>query len=523
MIQLMKTIEYKLYLTRTQQATIDRWRTDLRQIWNEGLARLEEFEDFWRYDKISRTLVPCCPIGWEYRYLPNPEGAGYLCVPFVEIARLRPYRQFCPIDRDWRQPQLPDASAFALATHFAHKRHPDKHWLREIPANFIRGVTMALATAWEQYKKKPAWGKPRYKRFGELISTLVHPDPKGGSIAPKGRYIKIPKLGTLKARRLEAWPEGIALCTLKITHRPSGYYLQLTGELPAKPIKPSSKVVAIDVGVQSIYADDRGKTIAPPRYYRSMTRRLSRLQRRAARQQDGSGRQRRTHERLALTHERIRLQRRNFNHKLSSKLIQINGGIAIEDLDVRSLVLRPLKRVNKTGIGYEHNGARLAATFNKALADSAPGQLLAMIEQKAQAAGRLLVKVPPEYTTQECSRCGHYQQVRLGQKFFRCEVPTCGYAVIRKVNAAYNIRARANEALAKIYGGCPPEVKRGEAHGPMTRELVGGAPPADAWGDAPGSILISRNQYKNSRRQVCEKKQPQGGADAWVSGFRNGS
>lgn len=510
----MKTREYKLYLTRTQQVTIDRWRTDLRRVWNEGLARLEEFDDFWRYDKIAKTLVPCCPLGWEYRYLPDPGGAGYRCVPFVEIARLRPYRQFCPIDRDWCRPQLPNASAFALATHFAHKRHPDKPWLRAIPANFIRGVTAALATAWEQYKQKTGWGKPRYRRFGELLTTLIHPDPKGGSIAPKGRYIQVPRLGALKVRGLD-WPAGVAVCTLKIARRPSGYYLQLTGALPTEPVKPSTRVVAIDVGVQAIYADDRGKTIAPPRYYRSMARRLVRLQRRAARQQNGSGRQQRTRERIARTHERIRLQRRNFNHKLSSKLIQVNGGIAIEDLDVRSLILRSRKQVNKTGTGYEHNGARLAATFNKALADSAPGQLLAMIEQKAKAAGRLLVKVSPEYTTQACSDCGHRQPVRLSQKFFRCEVTTCGYTVLRKVNAAHNIRARASAALAEIYGGCPPEVKRGEARGPTTRESVGGDPPADARGDASGSILpeSSANTLPTRVRQSRSVKQPQGGTD----------
>lgn len=157
----MKTNEYKLYLNQTQQRTIHGWMESLRWVWNEGLGLLKELDAFSHYDKYSKGQN------------------RWIAISYTPIAFLKPYRSFCPVSQDWKEPCLSNASAFGLAAYFAHKRHPDKPWLQAIPANFIRGVTTALATAWEQYKKKTQRGIPRFKRFGETFSTCsCSPDQK---------------------------------------------------------------------------------------------------------------------------------------------------------------------------------------------------------------------------------------------------------------------------------------------------------------------------------------------------------
>ncbi len=489
----MQTSGYKLYLNQNQQRTIDGWMESLRWVWNEGLGLLKEFDAFSHYDKFSKSQVACCPLPWQYRW--TKEQDRWIAIAYTPIAFLKPYRSFCPLNQDWKEPRLTNATAFGLAAYFAHKRHPDKPWLQAIPTSFIRGVTTSLATAWEQYKKKPQRGIPRFKRFGETSSTLINPDSKKINI--EGRKVKIPKLGNLHARKLEKWPSEVDICTLKILKKPSGYYLQLTGELPVAPVKPSRKVVAIDVGVQAIYTDERGKSITPPRYQRQQAKCLKRLQRKVERQEKDSKRQQRTRKRIAVINEKVALQRRNLNHKLSSKLVKIFGGIAVENLKVSQLIVKPDKQKSATGTGYDHTGAALAARFNRALTENALGQLLTMIEAKSAVAGRLLVKVEPAYTTSTCSRCGHEQAVSLSEKLFRCEQSTCRYTVYRKTNAAHNIRQRADEALRRIYGECSPEVTRGEDFDPATREVGGDSSSLATQGEALGATLSSSTSERS--------------------------
>jgi putative transposase len=64
-----------------------------------------------------------------------------------------------------------------------------------------------------------------------------------------------------------------------------------------------------------------------------------------------------------------------------------------------------------------------------------------MLGMKAQAHGRVLVKVDPAYTSQDCSGCGHREPKALSERVHRCQ--QCGLELDRDVNAARNIKQRA--------------------------------------------------------------------------------
>ena len=70
-----------------------------------------------------------------------------------------------------------------------------------------------------------------------------------------------------------------------------------------------------------------------------------------------------------------------------------------------------------------------------------------MLEYKAAWSGVMLVAVPPAYTSQECSVCGHTDsESRKTQAVFECVA--CGHTENADRNAAKNILRRGQEILS---------------------------------------------------------------------------
>lgn len=84
----------------------------------------------------------------------------------------------------------------------------------------------------------------------------------------------------------------------------------------------------------------------------------------------------------------------------------------------------------------------------KAIQDCGWRKLLTLLQEKAVTYGKECILVPPQYTTQTCSACGHKligdQMIPLSVRDWTC--PTCGKYHLRDMNAAQNI---LNKALAK--------------------------------------------------------------------------
>lgn len=382
----MKTVEFKLLLNQSQRAKVDAWLNVQRWVWNQGLRLLEQFYAFNAWDKIAKQWVPCCPLSWEY--YKNDDGQ---LVPFSRLARVKPYRMSCPIPQPYHKPELDYPSFFGLGYYFAQKNHPDKPWFCEVPNRFVFGTLKSLADAWQQYKSGNR-KCPRFKGYRERVTSLINHDAK--SIKIKGRKITLPKLGQVSVKTLDKrWLKSVPISTLKIIKEPSGYYLQLTGNLPTKLLKPSDKAVGLATGYRTIYTTDAGQVVEPPRYYRQMEKQLARLQRQASRKQQGSANQHKVFQQIGRLHEKIRRARRAFNHKLSTYLVREYGGIAMATVQAKKITHRPRPIVNKEGTGYDPNGATRKAQVNKRFLDNGLTQLTTMIEQKAQAHGREFLKI----------------------------------------------------------------------------------------------------------------------------------
>jgi putative transposase len=126
---------------------------------------------------------------------------------------------------------------------------------------------------------------------------------------------------------------------------------------------------------------------------------------------------------LAKAHQHVQRQRRDFHHKTALALLRQYDTIYLEDLQVRTLV-------------RNHHLA-------KSISDAGWAAFRTLLTSKAAYAGKWVIAVPAQYTSQDCSGCGERVPKSLSVRTHVC--PSCGLVLDRDENAALNI-LRAGQA-----------------------------------------------------------------------------
>ena len=117
-------------------------------------------------------------------------------------------------------------------------------------------------------------------------------------------------------------------------------------------------------------------------------------------------------------HAHVANQRKDFQHQESYKLVRDFGTIVVEDLNVKGL-----------------SGGMLS----KAVHDVGWSSFTNKLSYKAENAGRQLLKVDPNYTSQECPNCHTIEKKQLSERVHRCD---CGLTIDRDQAAAMVILGR---------------------------------------------------------------------------------
>ena len=188
-----------------------------------------------------------------------------------------------------------------------------------------------------------------------------------------------------------------------------------------------TEAVGIDVGLKSFAYLSTGEEIANPRFFRSEEAALARAQRKLSKAPKGGKQRARKRKVVARVHERIKNRRKNFMEQEVCKLLKRFGVLAVEALVVRNMVKNP----------------QLA----KSIADASWSMFFAHLLDKAEEAGRVVVRVNPAYTSQTCSACGHRQPMPLSVRVYEC--PLCGLVIHRDHNGSKNILAEAFQAVGR--------------------------------------------------------------------------
>ncbi len=161
-----------------------------------------------------------------------------------------------------------------------------------------------------------------------------------------------------------------------------------------------------------------------------------RWQRKLSRQVKGSDNRRKSRKRLARTFEYAKKVLKDVIHKATRDLVSEpdRSLFVVEDLNVKNMTKRPEPKQDDSG-RHVRNGARAKAGLNRAILSSCWGLFVLFLSYKSLRSGKLVIKVSPQYSSQECVRCGHiHPDNRPSRAEFICQ--HCGL----KDNADHNAR-----------------------------------------------------------------------------------
>lgn len=197
------------------------------------------------------------------------------------------------------------------------------------------------------------------------------------------------------------------------------YFASLLIEEEIKPLPVISSQVGLDLGLKSMVILSTGEAVGNPRFFQKHEKRLAKTKRRHARKKKGSANRAKARLKVARVHARINDRRRDYQHKLSTRIVHENQVICIESLAVKNMVKNHC--------------------LAKAINDVGWGEFVRQLEYKSQWYGRTLVKIDRFFpSSKTCHDCKHVvDSLPLDRREWVC--PECGVVHDRDINAARNI------------------------------------------------------------------------------------
>lgn len=296
-------------------------------------------------------------------------------------------------------------------------------WLKEINAQSLQQSIRNLDHAFMRFFK----GQGNFPNFKKKSNVGKFSVPQ--KVTLENDKLIVPKFRNGIKIVLHRPIKGI-IKQATISRTPTNKYfvsiLCETGELiPPKDNISENATIGVDLGIKSFLVSSAGESFENPQYLRKAQSKLKFIQRKYSLHQG-----KRTKRHLAILHEKVANQRKDFLHKVSTRLIRENQSIALENLNISGMI----KNHNLAG----------------AIADVSWGTFVTMLEYKAEWRGKNILRIGRfDPSSKTCSCCGAINKsLQLQDREWACM--SCGAVLNRDVNAAINIK---NFALRNYVSG----------------------------------------------------------------------
>lgn len=285
-----RAFKYRIYPTKAQVVTFEKWLELCREIHNSCIA--------WRKD------------AWEQ------EGVS--------------------IGLKQQSARLPSLK----------KEHPE---FAEVNSQVLQQAVHRVDSAFKAFFRRVKAGeKPGYPRFKgrDRYDSLTWPQDIGFHLVGTKR-LNFSGIGEVRIklhRPIEGKPKT---CVVK---REAGkwYAVLSCDNVPARAYPAATSEVGIDMGLESFATFSTGEHVENPRWYRKSQERLAAAQRELSRKKKGSGRRQKAKQNVARLHAKTANQRLDFQHKLAHEIVSENAVIAVEDLATQEMLERSPRSLSKS-------------------------------------------------------------------------------------------------------------------------------------------------------------------------------
>jgi putative transposase len=362
---------------------------------------------------------------YKYRIYPNKEQSYLLsqhfgCVRLVYNLALSKKKEAYELDKT-------SVSTFDLIKELPKLKDSEKYsFLKEVNSQSLQQVIKSnLDSAFKNFFRRvkdvscKEKGFPKFKSKHENQSFMC---PQGTKVNFEHSKLCIPKIRNIKCKFHREFTGSVRSCTISKT--PTGkYYVSILvedhKELPSKLEINSKYSLGVDLGIAHFLTTSRGEKIENPKFLRNNLERLKVLQQRLSKKVKRSNNRNKARHIVALQHEKITNCRKDFLHKLSSKLVSENQTICLEDLNI-------------SGMLKNH-------CLAQAISDVSWSEFITMLKYKAEFYGRNVLQIGRFEPSSKLCSCGmKNEELTLKDRSWTCK--SCGTQHDRDILVANNIK-----------------------------------------------------------------------------------
>jgi putative transposase len=302
----------------------------------------------------------------------------------------------------------------------------DLPWLKECNSQSLQQSVLELETAFQKFfDKRLPNGYPQFKKkhHGQSFTVPQHFKTR---ISSRGNFLlNIPKLKSdIKVQAHREIPGQIN--SLVISKTSSGkYFVSFSCQVDKKDLLGAGTQgqgeIGIDLGLKDTIVTSAGEKIHNPRHLEKSLKKLKRESKRLSHKKKGSNNRNKQRVKLARLHEKITNQRKDFLHKHSSRIVNENQVICLEDLCIKGMIRN--KRLSRH------------------IAGAGMSELTRQIQYKGRWRNRQVIQIGRfDPSSKMCSTpgCAYIKSdLNLSEREWIC--PECGTFHDRDINAAKNI------------------------------------------------------------------------------------
>ena len=355
---------------------------------------------------------------------------------------------------------------------YEHKYRSEKQlkeefvFLKEVDSISLQQTRMNLGVAYENFFRRlkdpkvpqDEKGFPKFKKKhakNSFRTVMVNENLK---IDFKTKKIRAPKLGWISFRD-DRVIDDINIRSMTFSRTPAmKYYVSILYEdkTYAKDQidvnKSGLKIKGLDMSLTNFFVDDDGNSPQYDAAYRKSEHKIAQLQSKI-KTTNCKQLKKKLRLRLARLHEHIANKRKDFNEKLSTKLVEENDVIVIETLS--------LKDMAKFRKWEERKDSKDKNNHGKAVNDLGWCYFVNRLKAKAEEQGKIVVEADKWFASSKtCNVCGYVNRdLTLSNRSWTC--PKCGADHNRDQNAAINLKNIALDIFTAGTAGRAAERRNG--------------------------------------------------------------